>query len=72
MRRKKQSLSEEEITTILNRETSGILALLGDYDYPYAIPISYVEKEWEALCIIEFSIEYLSGKEAIELVQARE
>lgn len=25
---------------ILNKGTSGVLALLGDYDYPYAIPIS--------------------------------
>ena len=42
MRRKKQLLPQEEIADILNRGTSGVLALLGDDDYPYAVPISYV------------------------------
>ncbi len=42
MRRKKQVLTEEETKEILNRGTSGVLALLGDDDYPYAVPISYV------------------------------
>ena len=32
----------EEIEKILNESTSGVLALLGDDDYPYAVPISYV------------------------------
>lgn len=42
MRRKKQALSKEDCAAILNRGTSGVLALAGDNDYPYAVPISYV------------------------------
>ena len=155
MRRKKQILTEEETKEILNRGSSGVLALLGDDDYPYAVPVSYVycdsklffhgaksghkidairkcdkasfcvidkddvipeeyttyfrsviafgkirimedememrkaielltkkyypsssiderniaiDREWKPLCMMEFSIEHLSGKEAIELV----
>lgn len=158
MRRKRQMLSNDECIEILNKGTSGVLALLGDNDYPYAVPISYVycnskiyfhgaksghkidaikkyskasfcvidqdnivpeeyttyfrsviafgkihimeneteirkaiedlakkyypddneagrnaeiEKEWKILCMMEFSIEHLSGKEAIELVGAK-
>lgn len=159
MRRKKQMLSVDKCIEILNKGTSGVLALLGDHDYPYAIPISYVycnsklyfhgaksghkidainkcskasfcvidqdniiseeyttyfrsviafgnihimeneieikkaiedlakkyspanneternaeiEKEWKLLCMMEFSIEHLSGKEAIELAKAKQ
>ncbi len=159
MRRKKQMLSIDECIEILNKGTSGVLALLGDNDYPYAVPISYVYcnsklyfhgaksghkidaikkyskasfcvidkdniipeeyttyfrsviafgnihimeneteikkaienlakkyypndeetsrnaaivREWKALCMIEFSIEHLSGKEAIELVKTKQ
>lgn len=158
MRRKRQMLSNDECIKILNKGTSGVLALLGDNDYPYAVPISYVycnskiyfhgaksghkidaikkyskasfcvidqdnvvpeeyttyfrsviafgnihimeneaeirkaiedlakkyylngneaehkaeiEKERKLLCMMEFSIEHLSGKEAIELVRAK-
>ena len=42
LRRKKQALSQEECTAVLNCVTSGVLALAGDNDYPYAVPISYV------------------------------
>ncbi len=42
MRRKKQALSQQEIAQILQQETSGVLALIGDEVYPYAVPISYV------------------------------
>lgn len=42
MRRHRQQLSEEESISILQKSTSGTLALLGDNDYPYAVPISYV------------------------------
>lgn len=42
MRRKKQQLSVEETAAIFERGTSGTLALLGDDDYPYTVPISYV------------------------------
>jgi uncharacterized protein len=42
MRRKKQELSRAECEAILRRGTSGVLALAGDDDYPYAVPLSYV------------------------------
>ena len=45
MRRKRQQLSEEESISILKKATAGTLALLGDNDYPYAVPISYVYHE---------------------------
>ena len=42
MRRKKQELSQEESLAILYNRTSGVLAVSGDDDYPYAVPLSYV------------------------------
>lgn len=42
MRRKKQALSHDECIAILEKGTSGVLALAGDEAYPYAVPISYV------------------------------
>ena len=42
MRRKKQALSNEENLAILMRGTSGVMAVSGDDDYPYAVPLSYV------------------------------
>ncbi len=42
MRRQKQELSKEECIDILTNEPRGVLALLGDYDYPYAVPMSHV------------------------------
>ena len=158
MRRKKQQLTEIECIEILTRNTSGVLAISGDNDYPYAVPLSYVfdtnkiyfhcaksghkldaiqknckasfciidqdliipaeyttyfrsvivfgkmrviqdeqekrtaieklaikyapddsvagrqqaiEKEWAPLCVLEMSIEHITGKEAIELVNKR-
>lgn len=41
MRRKKQALSLEESIAVLNHGTSGVLAVSGDNDYPYAVPLSY-------------------------------
>ncbi|BBF43606.1 pyridoxamine 5'-phosphate oxidase [Lachnospiraceae bacterium KM106-2] len=41
MRRCKQQLSKEESIEIFEKGTSGVLALLGDDDYPYAVPLSY-------------------------------
>jgi nitroimidazol reductase NimA-like FMN-containing flavoprotein (pyridoxamine 5'-phosphate oxidase superfamily) len=41
MRRKAQLLTETESIAILNKATSGVLAVLGDEDYPYAVPISH-------------------------------
>lgn len=45
MRRKKQALSLEECIQVLNRGTSGVLAVSGDDDYPYAVPLSYVYRD---------------------------
>ncbi len=42
MRRKKQKLSYEECERILKRNTAGVLAVDGDNNYPYAVPMSYV------------------------------
>ncbi|MDE7312725.1 MAG: pyridoxamine 5'-phosphate oxidase family protein [Eubacterium sp.] len=42
MRRKNQMLSRELCTEILKQGTSGVLAVLGDDAYPYAVPLSYV------------------------------
>lgn len=42
MRRKRQQLDDAESEDILRRATSGVLALLGDGDYTYAVPLSYV------------------------------
>ena len=42
MRRKRQQLSNDESVAILEKATAGTLALLGDDDYPYTVPISYV------------------------------
>ena len=35
-------MSEEECINILTNEPRGVLALLGDNNYPYAIPMSHV------------------------------
>ena len=42
MRRLGQELTKEECEEILTKEPRGVLALLGDDDYPYAIPMSHV------------------------------
>ena len=42
MRRKNRQLSERECIEILTDQPRGVLSLLGDYDYPYAVPISHV------------------------------
>lgn len=159
MRRKNQILLQQETAAILHRGTSGVLALLGDNDYPYAVPLSYVydgeklyfhsaknghkidaiqrtakasfcvidqdcivpeeyttyfrsviafgqirviededekraaieklslkyapddtaenrrraiDREWQPLCMLEMSIDHMTGKEAIELVRKKE
>lgn len=42
MRRKKQMLSAEQNIAILQRGTSGVLAVQGDAGYPYAVPLNYL------------------------------
>lgn len=45
MRRSKQALSMNVCEEILNRGTSGVLAVAGEDDYPYAVPLSYTYNE---------------------------
>lgn len=42
MRRSRQMLSIEETVAVMKRCTNGVLACIGDGDYPYAVPLSYV------------------------------
>lgn len=157
IRRIKQKLSEEEAIEILKKGQTAVLAVLGDDDYPYTVPINYayehgkiyfhgakqghkldaikkhnkvslcvidkdelvkdelttyfrsviifgkatiisdekqtyhaaevfglkynedkekvdkeIEREWKALTCVEITIGHISGKEAIELVRAKE
>ncbi len=45
MRRKKQLLSDAKTLEILRSCTSGVLAVAGDNDYPYAVPLSYAYQD---------------------------
>lgn len=45
MRRKNQSLPAAETDEILRSCSSGVLAVSGDDDYPYAVPLSYAYKD---------------------------
>lgn len=45
MRRSKQAMTSEECIAVLNRGTSGVLAVWGDDDYPYAVPLSYLYED---------------------------
>ena len=45
MRRFKQQLSEEECIKILKEQPRGVLAVLGDDDYPYTVPIDFIYDE---------------------------
>ncbi len=42
MRRDKQLLSKEDTDAVMKRCTNGVLACMGDDDYPYAVPLSFV------------------------------
>ncbi len=42
LRRKRQLLNKIECEDILQKRTSGVLAVSGDNDYPYAVPLNYV------------------------------
>ena len=42
MRRARQQLPPAACLEILDRNTAGVLAVLGDGGYPYAVPLSYV------------------------------
>ena len=41
LRRAAQALSPEDCTAVLKRASSGVLALLGDGGYPYAVPLNF-------------------------------
>ena len=45
MRRKKQLLPVEETIAMLESCTSGVLAVQGDDDYPYAVPLSFAYED---------------------------
>lgn len=45
MRRSRQQLPQEDAIRILEQGSSGVLALHGDDDYPYAVPLSYVYQD---------------------------
>jgi uncharacterized protein len=45
MRRKKQLLTEAETIALLETCTSGVLAVHGDDDYPYAVPLSFAHED---------------------------
>ena len=45
MRRKRQELSESETISMLQSCTSGVLAVQGDEDYPYAVPMSFAYED---------------------------
>ena len=45
MRRKDQLLSAAETIEILQSCTSGVLAVTGDNDYPYAVPLSFAYQD---------------------------
>ena len=42
MRLEENMTSAEEAVEMLKKATNGVLAVLGDDDYPYAVPLSYV------------------------------
>ena len=42
MRRKKQLMSKESTEEILTNGVTGILAVLGDEEYPYSVPVNYI------------------------------
>lgn len=42
MRRNKQLLSNEGMEAVMSRCTNGVLACIGDEDYPYAVPLNFV------------------------------
>jgi uncharacterized protein len=45
MRRKRQLLPEAETIAMLESCTSGVLAVQGDDDYPYAVPLSFAYED---------------------------
>jgi nitroimidazol reductase NimA-like FMN-containing flavoprotein (pyridoxamine 5'-phosphate oxidase superfamily) len=44
-RNPKQILSEEQCICILENSSSGVMSVLGDDEYPYGVPLSFVYKD---------------------------
>lgn len=55
MRRFRQQLSREECEAILAESSSGVLAVTGDGNWPYAVPLSYAYRDGKLLfhCAVE-------------------
>lgn len=55
MRRKGNALPKEEAISILEKATNGVLAVSGDDDYPYAVPVSYLYRDNQIIfhCAVE-------------------
>ena len=51
MRRKRQALSKEACEQILKAGKTGVLALLGDDDYPYTVPLNYCYENGNSIFI---------------------
>jgi uncharacterized protein len=45
MRRKQQVLPQSEVVSVLEKNSSGVLGVIGDDAYPYTVPLSYVYKD---------------------------
>lgn len=45
MRRQKQAIDKDECIRILKEEKRGVMAVLGDDDYPYAMPLNHYYDE---------------------------
>ena len=45
MRRFKQQLSDAECLEVLETQPRGVLAVLGDEDYPYAVPLNFLYRD---------------------------
>ena len=42
MRRNKQLLSKTDMEAVMSRCTNGVMACIGDGNYPYAVPVNFV------------------------------
>ncbi|MDE5738138.1 MAG: pyridoxamine 5'-phosphate oxidase family protein [Oscillospiraceae bacterium] len=47
MRRNQQEVSQQECIAVLKSEKRGVLAVLGDNNYPYAVPMNFYYDEQE-------------------------